>query len=82
MRLADTGLRRIANEMRMWDRCRGKIRHSSRGIAEAASRSLGRRALDRPEEGSLNTYRCPRCLCWHVGHTRRAAPVAGRPNVG
>jgi hypothetical protein len=71
MRLADAGLRQIAKQMRTWDRCNGKIRHASQGIAEAACRSMRRREIDWPEEGVLNTYRCPRCLCWHVGHTRR-----------
>jgi hypothetical protein len=33
-------------------------------------RSVVRRGLHRPESGSLNVYRCPRCLDWHVGHVR------------
>lgn len=70
MRLAGPELRRMANDIRMWHRCRGKWRHKTQGIAEAACRSLRRRGIDRPEEGQLNTYRCPRCLSWHVGHTR------------
>ena len=70
MRLAEAGLRRITNEMRKWDRCNGKRRHKTQGIAEAACRALRRRRMDCPEEGQLNTYRCPRCLDWHVGHLR------------
>ena len=81
MRLADTGLRRIANEMRMWDRCNGKSPCLARNRGGGQS-VAGTSWSDRPEEGSLNTYRCPRCLCWHVGHTRRAAPVDGRLNLG
>ena len=74
MSLADTGLRQISDRW-MWVRCKGKIRHATRGLAEAACRSLIRRGMARAEEGRLNVYWCPRCLCWHVGHTRR--PVQG-----
>ena len=56
------------------DRCGRKRRHASQGKAEAAIRSLIRRGLDRPGEGQLVSYRCPRCLSWHVGHSQRALP--------
>lgn len=69
MLLADAGLRRIQLQMRVRTFCRRKRRHPSQGAAEAAARSLIRVGRDRPEEGRLNTYRCPRCLDWHVGHT-------------
>jgi hypothetical protein len=72
--LADTGLRQFSDRW-MWVRCKGKIRHATQGVAEAACRSLMRRGMDRAEEGRLNVYWCPRCLRWHVGHTRR--PVQG-----
>ena len=74
MNLADTGRLQILDRW-LWERCKGKIRHATRGVAEAACRSLMRRGMGRAEEGRLNVYSCPRCLCWHVGHTRR--PVQG-----
>jgi hypothetical protein len=70
MKLLKIGLRPIALQMRAQTLCRGKYRHRSQGMAEAAMRSLIRQGLDRPAEGRLNTYRCPRCFSWHVGHTR------------
>ena len=70
-KLGDVGLRPIATHLRRVVHCKGKLRHSSRGSAESAMRSLIRRGLHRPEEGDLNVYQCPRCLTWHVGHTRK-----------
>ena len=66
------------------DRCGRKRRHASRGKAEAAIRSLVRRGLDRPGEGQLESYRCPRCLSWHVGHSQRDppdSPAASRSGI-
>jgi hypothetical protein len=47
-----------------------KEKHSSRGEAEAHIRALIRLGRHQPEGGRLNVYRCPRCCCWHVGHTK------------
>jgi len=38
--------------------CKGKRRHATRGLAEAALRSLNARGLQREEEGTLNVYHC------------------------
>jgi hypothetical protein len=70
LRLADAGLRPIAARLNAARLCKRKYRHSTRGAAEAALRSLIGRELHRPELGTLNVYRCPRCLAWHVGHRR------------
>lgn len=47
--------------------CRKKHRHPSQGKAEAHLRSLIR--LGKAEEDELQTYLCPHCSFWHVGHT-------------
>jgi hypothetical protein len=44
--------------------CRGKVRHVSRGKAEAAMRSLQRFEHKRP----LRVYLCGVCKGYHVGH--------------
>lgn len=62
-------------------RCKRKIRHATRGVAEAACRSMMRRGIERSEEGRLNVYQCPRCLGWHVGHTRRTQQPAESANL-
>jgi hypothetical protein len=71
IKLADVGLRPIANRMRAQSMCKHKRRHGSQGAAEAAMRSLIQRGLHAPEAGELNVYPCPRCLGWHVGHRRQ-----------
>jgi hypothetical protein len=71
VRLADAGLRREMACMRRGVVCR-KRRHATRGVAEAAMRSLLRRGLGRESEGTLNVYRCSRCFGWHVGHTSQS----------
>ena len=76
VRLADVGLRQIRARLRAAQFCKRKLRHRTRGAAEAAMRSLVRRDLDRPEIGALNVYKCPRCLSWHVGHSREEGEVA------
>ena len=70
--LGQAGLQKLANPP-LFDttRCGRKRRHASQGKAEAAIRALIRRDLDRPSEGRLAAYRCPRCLSWHVGHRPR-----------
>jgi hypothetical protein len=73
VKLADAGLRPIARRLRLLQFCHGKRRHLSQGAAQAAIRSLVRRALQCPDRGELNTYRCPRCLAWHVGHRTTGA---------
>ena len=43
--------------------CRRKFPHVSKGKAEAHARHVFR------ERGVvLDTYLCPYCRCWHVGH--------------
>lgn len=42
--------------------------YPSKGAAEAGLRSLVKRGLHRPEEGTIHAYQCPRCLQWHTGH--------------
>ena len=66
------------------DLCGRKRRHASQGKAEAAIRSLIRLGLDRPSEGRLVSYRCRRCLSWHVGHSQRGLPdnaASSRPGI-
>jgi hypothetical protein len=75
VRLADAGLRPIAARMKVVRLCRHKFRHPTRGAAEAAMRSLVRRERHCPEAGTLNVYRCPRCLAWHVGHRHDAGEL-------
>ena len=48
-------------------RCRGKMRHPSRGKAEAAMRSLQARGDARATD-YLNVYLCLFCRRYHVGH--------------
>ena len=70
--LGQAGLQKLANPLPFrHDRCGRKRRHVSQGKAEAAIRALIRRELDRPSEGWLAAYRCPRCLSWHIGHRPR-----------
>jgi hypothetical protein len=47
---------------------RGKVRHTSRGAAQAALRSLIRRGAFAYGVDRLNVYHCPRCHAWHTGH--------------
>jgi len=68
----DAGLRSLARRMSLTLFCQGKRRHASAGAAQAAMRSLVRRDLHRPEQGTLHVYRCHRCLTWHVGHSSSA----------
>ena len=75
--LGQAGLQKLANPLFFRpDRCGRKRRHASKGKAEAAIRALIRRELDRPSEGLLAAYHCPRCLSWHVGHRAATRPVA------
>lgn len=53
--------------------CAGKHPFDSRALAnEVASRSSRRR------DATLQTYRCPCCMKWHIGNTN---PVARRAAV-
>ena len=58
MSLADTGLRQISDRW-MWELCKGKIRHATRGVAEAACRSLIRLGMDRARELRRGSQRAP-----------------------
>lgn len=49
---------------RFW--CDGKIRHKSRGAAEAHARQLRRRF-----DAHVGVYRCVTCLTFHVGNERQ-----------
>lgn len=49
--------------------CQGKVRHRSRGGAERAIASLGRKDGDL----ALQAYPCGHCGGWHVGHPSKAA---------
>lgn len=51
-------------DIRKKARCTGKVKHPSRGKAEAALRSLQR--LEPDEE--MQVYPCPFCKKWHLGH--------------
>lgn len=48
--------------------CRGKQKHATKGIAEAAIRSLVKREME-PRDTRLSTYWCVRCRRWHIGHS-------------
>lgn len=50
--------------------CYGKERHDSEGAAQSAVRASLRRDETCREGERLQTYRCRRCLGWHVGHGR------------
>ena len=76
LRLADAGLRRISVQLNATRFCKRKLRHPTRGAAEAAMRSLIRRGMHCPEVGTLNVYKCPRCLAWHVGHRYEKGELA------
>lgn len=48
--------------------CTGKVRHASKGQADAHARQLDRRYGDQ-----VQSYTCFWCGQWHVGHDREAA---------
>jgi hypothetical protein len=52
--------------------CVGKIRHPSKGKADAAIRSLKKRDDIGVDVDNLNSYWCVRCRHWHVGHRDEA----------
>jgi hypothetical protein len=68
--LSDAGTSASAGRLSLALLGHRKRQHRSQGAAEAAIRSLIKRGLHRPEDGALNSYHCPRCLRWHVGHRR------------
>ncbi len=49
-------------------RCWRKEKHDSQGAAEAHLRSLEKRDMVTNAE-TVNTYQCPYCGAWHVGHS-------------
>lgn len=55
---------RDAMPRRFW--CDGKVKHQSRGSAEAHARSLRRRFGN----VDVTTYYCVTCCKWHVGNVR------------
>lgn len=58
----------VTNRSRRDRACTGKIRYSSRMVAENAATALawiGRTGLD--------AYRCPWCDHWHLGRTHKEA---------
>jgi hypothetical protein len=50
--------------------CTGKMRHKSKGAAEAALRAF-ERAFP-AQVGKKHAYRCGTCLKWHFGRKRGA----------
>ncbi len=46
--------------------CAGKVRFPSKKNASARARVLAADYRD----AHWNSYKCPRCRCWHVGHDR------------
>lgn len=59
----------IATALRAHGRpCWRKQGYRTQGAAEAQKRSLLRRGLEKDAE-TINTYQCPHCGEWHVGHS-------------
>ena len=54
-------------------RCWPKEQHASKGIADAAMRSLLKRGLEKDAK-RIHSYECPFCGSWHTGHERREEP--------
>lgn len=46
--------------------CDGKVRHPTQAVAANARRAL---IKAKGWTGTINTYRCPFCGGWHIGHT-------------
>jgi hypothetical protein len=54
--------------------CLGKRSYHTRVEAEQARVETGVRA------GELNSYRCPSCSKWHIGHSRPRNPRGTKGN--
>ena len=47
--------------------CIGKVRYPSKKNADGKVRSIG--------EVGLNSYKCPSCHSWHIGHRSRVVAI-------
>lgn len=60
--------------------CKGKHPHATDQAARFHSRELY--AAGRAKPGTLNTWRCAFCGCWHVGHRRGTKALAVMESKG
>ncbi|MDH6282876.1 hypothetical protein M2280_004113 [Prescottella agglutinans] len=55
--------------------CLGKRQHESQSAAEYVARAMNRNS---PRTLSVNSYHCPNCSKWHVGHKKPARTTPRR----